>query len=162
MSTNTPLASGAEAPGFKLRDTPDQDVSLKELRGRPVVLMFYPADFSPICGSEVSLFNEILPELQKHAAQLLGISVDSAWCHLAFARENNLRFPLLADFHPKGEVARRYQSYRESEGEAERALYVIDKDGLIAWSYISPVGVNPGAEGVLKALEGLSGKVYED
>jgi peroxiredoxin len=158
MSKRDPLKAGTEAPDFRLKDTPDQIVALFELRGRPVVVMFYPADFSPVCGSEVSLFNEILPEFVKHDAQLVGISVDNVWCHLAFAREQKLRFPLLSDFHPKGEVARLYNAYRDEDGEAERALYVIDKDGVIAWSYLSPIGVNPGADGVLEALEGLSGK----
>lgn len=162
MSRREPLRVGTKAPDFDLKDTPDQTVKLSELRGRPVVLMFYPADFSPICGNEVSLFNEILPEFQRHDAQLLGLSVDNVWCHLAFAREYKLRFPLLADFHPKGEAAQSYQAYREEDGEAERALYVIDKDGKIAWGYISPVGVNPGADGVLRALEKLSGNVHED
>src|SRR5437868_3172564 len=100
-----PLKVGTKAPDFSLKDTPDQKVSLSELQGRPVILMFYPADFSPVCGSEVDLFNEVLPEFQQYNAQLLGISVDNVWCHLAFAKEHKLRFPLLSDFHPKGEVA---------------------------------------------------------
>ncbi|HEY2004454.1 MAG TPA: redoxin domain-containing protein [Candidatus Saccharimonadia bacterium] len=161
MSLREPLQAGSAAPSFELKDTPDQTVKLSELRGRPVVLMFYPADFSPICGNEVSLFNEILPEFKRYDAQLLGVSVDNVWSHLAFARENKLRFPLLADFHPKGEVAELYRAYREEDGEAERALYVIDKTGEIAWGYISPVGVNPGADGVLSALEKLSSKIRD-
>lgn len=155
MAKREPLPPGTRAPDFALKDTPDQKVVLSELRGKPVVIMFYPADFSPICGNEAALFNEILPEFTRHDAQLVGLSVDNVWCHLAFAKENNLRFPLLSDFHPKGAVAQLYHAYREEDGEAERALYVIDKDGAIAWSYISPVGVNPGADGVLMALEKL-------
>jgi peroxiredoxin len=158
MSQSQPLSPGTPAPDFTLKDTPDQHVSLVDFQGRPVVLMFYPADFSPICGNEVAVFNEILPEFEKHDAELLGISVDNVWCHLAFAEENNLHFPLLSDFHPKGAVSQLYNSYREQDGESERALYVIDKDGVIAWSFISPIGVNPGAGGVLQALEQLSGK----
>lgn len=152
---NVALEPGIQAPEFTLKDTPDQTIALHELKGRPVVLLFYPADFSPVCSNEVSLFNEVLPEFQKYEAQLLGISVDNVWCHLAFANEMNLRFPLLSDFNPKGEVSRLYNAYRENEGESERALYVIDEEGKIAWGHISPVGVNPGADGALRALEEL-------
>ena len=156
MARNTPLEPGSRAPDFALKDTPDQTVRLEDLRGHPVVLMFYPADFSPVCGNETQIFNECLPEFQKHQAELVGISVDNVWCHLAFARENKLQFPLLSDFHPKGEVSQAYHAYREEDGESERALYVIDENGVIARSYISPVGINPGANGVLTALEQLS------
>ena len=150
-----PLDAGTLAPDFNLKDTPDQHVSLSDFQGRPVILVFYPADFSPVCGDEMALFNEVLPEFQKYNAQLLGISVDNVWCHLAFAKERRLRFPLLADFHPKGQVSQLYNAYREGDGEAERALYVIDENGTIAWGYFSPIGVNPGADGVLEALENL-------
>ncbi|MBS1714365.1 MAG: redoxin domain-containing protein [Armatimonadetes bacterium] len=153
---STPLAAGIRAPAFCLKCTPDQEVALDDFLGRPVILAFYPADFSPVCSSEMALFNEILPEFQRFDAVLLGLSVDSVWCHLAFAKQDNLRFPLLADFHPKGEVAKSYGVYREDAGESDRALFVIDKDGEIVWSFVSPIGVNPGAEGVLRALEGLS------
>jgi peroxiredoxin len=92
-----------------------------------------------------------MPEFQKHDAQLLGISVDGVWCHLAFAKDRKIRFPLLADFEPKGQVSRAYRAYREGEGVSERALFVIDPQGSIYWSYLSPIGVNPGADGILKA-----------
>jgi peroxiredoxin len=151
----TILMPGAMAPDFALNSTPDQKLSLRELRGQPVVLAFYPADWSPVCGDELALFNEILPELHKFGAQLIGISVDGVWCHAEFARVRKLHFPLLADFEPKGAVARLYGSYREHDGFAQRALFVIDGDGIIRWSYCSPVGVNPGADGVLSALESL-------
>jgi peroxiredoxin len=128
---------------------------LSELRGKPVVLAFYPADWSPVCGDELSIFNEILPDLLKYEAKLIGISVDGAWCHDAFAKHKHLHFPLLSDFEPKGRVARSYGAYRETDGVCERALFVIDKDGTIAWSYCSPVAVNPGADGILRALEAL-------
>src|SRR5260221_13411802 len=156
MNKAKPLEVGTKAPEFSLKDTPDQSVSLSDFKGRPVILAFYPADFSPVCADEMVLFNEILPEFRKHNAQLLGISVDSVWCHLAFAKDRNLHFPLLADFHPKGQVSKLYHAYREQDGESERALYVIDGNGLIAWGYISPVGINPGADGVLEALEALT------
>lgn len=146
---------GTAAPEFSLHVTPDQTLSLSELRGKPVVLAFYPADWSPVCGDELSIFNEILPDLLKYEAKLIGISVDGAWCHDAFAKHKHLHFPLLSDFEPKGRVARSYGAYRETDGVCERALFVIDKDGTIAWSYCSPVAVNPGADGILRALEAL-------
>jgi peroxiredoxin len=131
-------------------------VTLREFRGRPVVLVFYPADFSPVCGDEMTLFNELLPEFDRFNAQVLGISVDNVWCHLAFSKDRRLRFPLLSDFHPKGDIAYLYGVYRDEDGVAERALFVIDSNGIVHWSYISPIGVNPGANGVLAALESLS------
>jgi peroxiredoxin (alkyl hydroperoxide reductase subunit C) len=155
---NIPLKNGTKAPDFSLSATPDQKVSLSDFSGRPVVLVFYPADFSPVCTGEMSLYNEVMPEFQKHNAQVLGISVDNVWTHLAFTKERNLKFPLLSDFHPKGEVARKYNAYREEDGVTERAIYVIDKEGNIFWGYISPVGINPGVDGVLDALEELDGK----
>ena len=156
------LQPGTPAPDFELYSTPDQTVALHELRGRPVILAFYPADWSPVCGDQMALYNEILPEFQRHGAQLLGISVDGKWCHNAFAEHRNLRFPLLADFEPKGAVARSYGVYRDTEGVSERALFVIDGDGVIRWSYVSPIGVNPGADGILTALEAMSGQLPEE
>src|SRR5206468_1332102 len=143
------------APEFALPSTPDQRVSLAEFRGQPVILAFYPEDWSPVCSDQMALYQELLPEFQKFNAALLGISVDGIWCHLAFAEHRNLHFPLLADFEPKGEVSRGYQVYRAKEGTSERALYVIDGHGVVAWSYVSPVGINPGADGILRALEEL-------
>lgn len=156
------LPAGTQAPDFKLNVTPDQKLALSELRGRPVILAFYPADWSPVCGDEMALFNEILSEFQKYGAELLGISVDGVWCHGAYAKHNNLHFPLLSDFEPKGAVARQYGAYRDQDGFAERALFVLDEDGRISWSYVSPVGVNPGADGILQALEDLKSKKVSD
>jgi peroxiredoxin len=149
------LGPGATAPNFNLQSGPDQQISLSDFRGRPVILAFYPADWSPVCGDQMVLYNEILPEFEKHDAQILGLSVDGAWCHLAFSKHRKLRFPLLADFEPKGETARAYGVYRHSEGVAERALFVIDPEGMIRWSYVSPIESNPGADGILAALEDL-------
>jgi peroxiredoxin len=149
------LDAGGLAPDFSLNVTPDQKLSLSELRGQPVILAFYPADWSPVCGDQMALYNEILGEFQKHKAELLGISVDGSWCHEAFAKDRRLRFPLLADFEPKGAVARKYGAYREADGICERALFVIDPKGMITWSYCSPVAVNPGADGILQALEDM-------
>jgi peroxiredoxin len=157
-SPSAALAPGTVAPDFRLPSTPDQLVSLHEFRGRPVVLVFYPADWSPVCGDQTALYNELLPEFRRFDAELIGISVDGAWCHLAFAQERKLHFPLLADFEPKGAVARQYGVYRSQDGFCERALFVIDAQGIIRWSYVSPVGVNPGADGILAALEGLPSK----
>jgi peroxiredoxin len=149
------LSIGMAAPDFVLPSTPDQKVRLSELRGRPVVLAFYPADWSPVCGDQMALYNEVREEFARFNAWLLGISVDGAWCHAAFARDRKLHFPLLADFEPKGEVARKYGVYRTEDGFSERALFVLDADGIVRWSFVSPLGVNPGADGILEALEKL-------
>ncbi len=146
---------GEQAPDFTLHSTPDQTVSLSQLRGRPVVLAFYPADWSPVCGDQMALYNEIISEFARFDAELIGISVDGSWCHLAFAQNRKLHFPLLADFEPKGAVSRLYGAYQQDVGESARALFVIDSQGIIRWSYLSPVGVNPGADGILTALEAL-------
>ena len=152
---STALPPGTVAPDFKLHTTPDQMVSLSEFRGGPVILVFYPADWSPVCGDQMALYNEVLPEFRHFNANLIGISVDGAWCHTAYSKNSKLRFPLMSDFEPKGEVARTYGVYREGDGVCERALFVIDSDGIIRWRYVSPIGVNPGADGILNALEAL-------
>jgi peroxiredoxin len=149
----TALKPGVQAPDFSLLSTPDQKVSLSDFHGQPVVLVFYPADWSPVCSDQLALYNELKPEFSEFEAQIIGISVDGVWSHLAFSKDRKLHFPLLADFEPKGAVARQYGVYREKDGEAERALFVIDAEGVIRWSYVSPVGINPGADGILKALE---------
>jgi len=149
------LPPGTKAPDFTLRSTPDKSVTLSEFRGRPVILAFYPADWSPTCGDQLALYNEVLPEFERHNAQLIGISVDGVWCHAAYAKSRNLRFPLLADFEPKGAVAKMYGTYMPSAGWSGRALFVLDGTGTIRWSYLSPIGTNPGADGVLTALESL-------
>jgi peroxiredoxin len=153
------LAAGTKAPAFSLRATPDQSLALADFLGQPVILAFYPADWSPVCGDQMTLYNELLPEFARLGAALLGISVDGAWCHVAFAQDRKLHFPLLADFEPKGAVSRAYQAYDEKAGTSERALFVIDAGGVIRWSYVSPSGVNPGADGILRALEALPREV---
>ncbi|HWZ59884.1 MAG TPA: redoxin domain-containing protein [Gemmatimonadaceae bacterium] len=154
----TPLPPGTQAPDFTLHDTPDSTLTLSSLRGRPVVLAFYPADWSPVCGDELSVFNAIGSEFQKYNATLLGISVDGVWCHAAFAEQRHLHFPLLADFEPKGAVAQAYGVYRDHDGESGRALFVLDRGGVVRWSYLSPIDINPGADGVLDALDKLETK----
>jgi len=150
------LSAGTQAPDFKLPSTPDQSVALSDFRGQPVILAFYPADWSPVCGDQLALYNEVLSEFQRHGAELVGISVDGPWSHVAFAEHRHLHFPLLADFEPKGAVARRYGVYSGGHGHSGRALFVIDGKGMIHWSHLSPIGVNPGADGILAALESLS------
>lgn len=150
------LQKGDKAPGFQLFATPDQRISLKELEGKNVILAFYPADWSPVCSDQMALYNEMLKYFNKYDATILGISVDSKWCHLAFSESRKLHFPLLADFEPKGEVSKLYGVYNEEEGECERALFVINKEGEIVWSYLSPAAINPGADGILDALETLT------
>jgi peroxiredoxin len=152
------LPAGTQAPEFTLASTPDQKISLREFRGSPVILAFYPADWSPVCGDQLAVYNEVLPEFSRFGAYLLGISVDGVWCHSAYRQHRNLHFSLLSDFEPKGEVARKYGVYRQGEGISERALFVIDGAGVITWSFVSPIGVNPGADGILRALQNLSGK----
>jgi peroxiredoxin len=150
------LAIGTKAPDFSLFTTPDQQIKLSQLKGKKVILAFYPADWSPVCGDEMALYNETLKLFHKQNAELLGISVDSKWCHLAFSHDRKLHFPLLADFEPKGAIAKLYDVYDEVEGESQRALYVIDEDGIIRWNYLSPVGINPGADGILDALDEMN------
>lgn len=151
-----PLTAGTPAPDFTLTSSSGEQVSLSDFRGKPVILAFYPADWSPTCGDQLALYNEVLPEFERFGAQLLGISVDGKWSHKAYAESRNFRFPLLADFEPKGEVARAYGVYNAKDGQCERALFVIDGEGIIRWSFLSERGVNPGADGILRALEGLS------
>jgi peroxiredoxin len=150
------LQPGTVAPDFDLPTKIGECVKLSGLRGKPVVLIFYPADWSPVCGDQLALYNEIYPEFKKFDAQLVGISVDGIFCHQAYANSRNLEFPLAADFEPKGKISRVYGAYRESDGYSERALYVINSSGVIAWSYLSPIGENPGADGILSALEHLT------
>ncbi len=150
------LEPGERAPGFALHSKPDEVVRLDDYRGRSLIMAFYPADWSPVCTDQMALYNEILPEFRNLGADLVGISIDHAWCHVAFAQSRNLHFPLLADFHPKGDVSQRYGVYNDEIGMSERALFVIDGEGVIQWSYLSPIGVNPGADGILSALESMA------
>jgi peroxiredoxin len=156
-SARTPsiLKPGSRAPDFTLKSTPDQTVSLRQFRGRPVVLAFYPSDWSQVCSDQMGLYAQVMPEFKKFGAEVLGISVDGIWSHLAFSKDRKLNFPLLSDFEPKGAVSKLYGAYDANNGESARALFVIDKKGKVAWSYLSPDGVNPGADGILSALDKL-------
>src|SRR3954468_1106447 len=131
--STTALPPGTSAPDFSLRTTPDQNVTLSELRARPVVLIFCPADWSPVCTDELAVFNQLMPEFERFGAHLIGISVDGVWCHNAFADARNLHFTLLSDFEPKGEVARKFGVYRTKDGTSERASFVLDAEGVITW-----------------------------
>lgn len=149
------LAVGRRAPDFQLAATGPETVRLSALRGWPVVLVFYPADWSRVCGDQLALYQAAKPVFDTHDARLLGISVDGRWCHRAYAEQHGIEFPLLADFEPKGDVARLYGVYDERAGTAQRALFVLDREGSISWNHLSPPDVNPGADGILAALEAM-------
>ena len=151
----TPVV-GQRAPDFTLTSSSSGTFTLSEHRDKHTILAFYPADWSPVCGDQMTLYNEVLPLFADLGGTLVGISVDGAWSHKAFVEARNLDFPLLADFEPKGHVARLYGVYRDDEGTSERALFVIDTGGILRWSYLSPVGINPGADGILSALEEIN------
>jgi peroxiredoxin len=155
MPEPSSLSAGQPAPDFTLPSAPGESLALSALRGHPVVLVFYPADWSPVCGDQVALYNEMLPIFADYDARIVGISVDGVWCHAAFAKDRKLQFPLLADFEPKGDIARRYGVYDAKTGTTQRALFVIDGEGVVRWSYVSPIDVNPGADGIIAALEAL-------
>jgi len=150
-----PLAPGVTAPAFSLPSSPSKTAELSDYRGHPLVLVFYPADWSPVCGDQLALYTELQDEFNRLDAKVVGISVDGPWCHEAFVQARSYSVTLLADFEPKGAVARSYGVYAENAGTSERALFVIDAQGIIRWSFLSPMGVNPGADGILSALESL-------
>jgi len=130
-------------------------ISLSQFHGRPVILAFYPADDTPVCSNQLALYNEALHLFDDYQAQLLAISVDDVLSHQNFAESLKLRFPLLADDNPAGDVASRYGVFNTGDGISERALFVVDQSGTIHWSEVSPRDVNPGAHGILQALESL-------
>jgi peroxiredoxin len=155
---NEPLPPGTPAPDFGLRDPSGDVVRLSDFRGRPLVLAFYPLDWSPGCSQQLDLYQQELEEFRSRGAELAAISVDSLYSHGAWAAVRGLTFPLLADFHPKGEVAREYSVWREPDGFSERALYVIDGDGVIAFSQVAPyVHHVPDIYELLEALDALVG-----
>ena len=150
------IEPGSPAPGFTLANQDGQEVSLENLRGQATVLAFYPMDFSPVCTDQLNVYHEVLGELEERGAALYGISVDSAFAHKAFQEHLGIRIPLLADFHPKGEVARRYGVYNEERGHSQRALVLIGPDLEVKWSYRSPSPLEvPGANLIFDALEAL-------
>ena len=153
--SQSPLAPASIAPDFTLPSTIDNPIRLTDLRGKPVILVFYPGDFTLVCGDQLTLYNEVLPLFEGFDARILGISVDGLETHAAFSADRKLDFPLLADADPLGEVARQYGVFDEESQTCERALFVVDRTGHISWSYVAPREVNPGADGILTALENL-------
>jgi peroxiredoxin len=148
------IAPGEAAPDFTLRDQDGKKVTLSELRGGTVVLVFYPNDFSPVCTDQLNVYEEVLGELEARAVSLFGISIDSSFVHKAFQEHRGITIPLLSDFHPKGEVARAYGVYIEERGHSERALVMVDPEGNVAWSYKSPTPLEiPGANLIFDALD---------
>lgn len=163
------LEAGMVAPDFTLQSSPGtsagdpgEAVKLSDLKGKNVILAFYPADWSAVCGDQLALYNELLPAFKKLDAELIGISVDSSFCHHAFSENRNLKMTLLADFQPKGAIAKKYGVYREEDGFTERALFVIDSEGIIQWSYLSPIDINPGANHIIEALKEIQGEHHHD
>lgn len=152
------LQPGVKAPDFTLPRSPESKVSLSDFKGKPVLLIFYPAAFSPVCSDEVSQFNESLSEFDDYDVQLIGISADNFWSNMAFAEQRDIQFPVLSDFEPKGEVGRKYGVYNEELGIEQRALFVIDSDGIIRWSYLSPILEVPPVDGAINALEEMQSK----
>ena len=155
-TVDAPLTAGGLAPDFTLQSDRGTTFKLSDLRGRPTVLVFYPEDNSPVCSSQLALYSEALDMFEEHDAQLIGISVDDHDSHQKFATALNLRFPILSDDDPAGEIARAYGVYSEQDEVAERALFVLDAGGRIHWRYVAPRGINPGANGILEALEALN------
>ncbi len=144
---------GENAPDFSLRNQDGEDVSLADFRGRRLVLVFYPADFSPVCTDQLSIYQEVLPEIEERGANLVGVSVDSRWAHKAFQEKLGIDIPLLADFHPKGEVSRAYGAYIEERGHPNRSLVLIDEKGVVRWAHESPSPAEiPGANLIFDAL----------
>jgi peroxiredoxin len=146
------IEAGASAPDFTLRDQDGHKVSLSDFRGETVVLVFYPLDFSPTCSDQLSVYQEVLPEFAERGAKLVGISVDSAFCHHAFRQHLHLEIPLLSDFHPKGEVAQAYGVFNDRYGSASRALVIVDPEGRVKWAHQGPPLEVPGANLIFDAL----------
>jgi len=148
------IEAGAVAPDFTLPDQDGDEVSLQDLAGQISVLVFYPLDFSPVCTDQLNVYHEVLPELEAKGAKLYGISIDSAFSHKAFQDHLGISIPLLADFHPKGEVSKAYGAYIEERGHNQRALVMIGPDLAVAWAHQSPSPLEiPGANLIFDALE---------
>jgi peroxiredoxin len=144
---------GHAAPDFTLRDQDGKKITLSELRGQNVVLVFYPLDWSPVCTDQLNLYQDAMSDFKKQGASLYGVSVDSAFSHKAFQDHLGIEFPLLADFEPKGEVARKYDMYMEKHGTNERGFVVIDPEGKVKHVHKSPSPLEiPAAKLILDAL----------
>ncbi len=148
------IEPGAEAPGFTLADQDGRDVSLSDFAGRRVVLAFYPLDFSPVCTDQLSIYEEVRPDIESRDASLVGISVDSQFCHAAFREAISVNIPLLADFEPKGAVASAYGAYLPDWGHSNRSLVLVGPDGVVRWSYATETALEiPGANLIFDALD---------
>jgi peroxiredoxin len=147
------IAPGSPAPDFSLRNQDGERVTLSDFRGRKLLLAFYPADFSPVCSDQLSIYQEVLAEIHAQGAELVGITVDSSWAHKAFQERLGTEIPLLSDFHPKGEVCRAYGAYIEERGHPNRSLVLIDEQGIVLWVHASPSPLEiPGANLIFDAL----------
>jgi peroxiredoxin len=152
------VEAGSAAPDFTLPDQDGKKVSLEDLRGKRTVLAFYPLDFSPVCTDQLNVYNEVLGDLEAEGVKLYGVSVDSAYAHSAFQRQLGIRIPLLADFHPKGAVAKAYGVYDEQWGSSSRALVMIGPDLTVEWAHCSPSALEiPGANLIFDALRAHAG-----
>jgi peroxiredoxin len=149
------LAAGSRAPDFTLHDGPHSTIGLTDLLGRAAVLVFYVADWHPVASDQLGQLTELQPELERLGSSVVGIAVDSPWSHAAFAAEKSITFPLLSDDAPAGQVARAFGVYSSASGRSERALFVLDSSGMVAWSETFPDTVNPGVDAVLSALEAV-------
>jgi len=148
------IAPGAQAPDFTLPDQDGNEVSLSDYAGRKLILAFYPLDFSPVCTDQLSIYQEVLGEIEERGGAIAGVSVDSAFCHAAFREKLGLTIPLLADFHPKGAVCDAYGAFLPDYGTSNRSLVLIGEDGAVAWSYAAPTPMEiPGANLIFDALD---------
>jgi peroxiredoxin len=160
---NGGLSAGTRAPDFTLNDANDKPISLSQFRGKNVILVFYPLDWSPACSDQLSLYQSELAEFEKYDAQVIGISLDSIYSHGAWAAVRGISFPLLSDFNPKGEVAKRYNVLRNKDGFTDRALYVIDMEGMIRYRFVSPeLPKIPDIYVLFEQLNSLKGQPIQD
>jgi len=150
-----PIEVGQKAPDFKLKDQSQKEISLQDYRGNNVVLAFYPLDFSPVCSKEHACFHDDFSQFKGVDAQILGISVDSAWAHKAFAEKLGIEYPLLADFHPKGDTARKYGLYLEDKGITNRATVIIDKEGVVRYVKVYDIPQQRTNQELIDVLQNL-------
>ena len=153
------IEPGTAAPDFTLPNHRGEQVSLSDFRGRKLMLVFYPADFSPVCSDQLSIYQEVLDQISEAGVQLLGISVDSSWTHNAFRKKLGLEIPLLSDFHPKGAVSASFGAYQDEWGTTNRSLVLIDEQGIVRWVHESPTPLEiPGANLIFDAIEAAAGQ----
>ena len=151
------IEPGTQAPEFTLPNQKGEPIALADLRGRKLVLCFYPSDFSPVCSDQLSVYQEVLPQIAEAGAELVGISTDGSWAHNAFRKQLGLQMTLLSDFHPKGEVTRAYGAYIEERGHPNRSLVLVDEAGVVRWVHESPTPLEiPGANLIFDALDAVS------